>query len=351
MNNLTTYGWTNQLFQLKQESNFNQLPHGRITVVHRTCYEVISEEGVFQCELTGNMLYGKLPSEYPCTGDWVLFQPIDIDRGLIVDRLPRHKTLYRRKSGTVSEKQAIAAYIDKAFIVQSFDAQFNVRRIERFMVQVREEGIIPVLILTKADLGFDKEQINEDLKHLSRQMQIFITSIHLPEKIEELRHSILHGETVVFTGMSGVGKSTLINALCGQEIFRTSDISESTGKGRHTSVRREMVLMENSGVLIDTPGVKLFGVTVDDSDLLSEVLDITDFEKSCRFMDCSHTNEPGCAVIQAVEEGQLDRSVYESYHKLKREAWHFSAAEHEKRKREKSFTKIVNEFKDYRKKR
>ncbi|MDD3286353.1 MAG: ribosome small subunit-dependent GTPase A [Bacteroidales bacterium] len=347
MNDLSLYGWNNTLFQQKQSSQFNNFSHGRVSIVHRTCYEVITEEGLFKCELTGNMLYGRNPEEYPCTGDWVIFQPTDQDKGIIYYILPRTKTLYRKKAGTESQRQAIAVHVDKAFIVQSLDANFNVRRIERFMVQILDEGIKPVLVLTKADLGFNEEEIKHSLKHLSYKLPFFITSVHSPEKIDKLRKYIKQGETIVFTGSSGVGKSSLINALRGEEILATSSISDSTGKGRHTSTRREMVLLNNSGILIDSPGVREFGITSDNANVLSSVLNISYLEKTCRYKDCTHTNEPGCSVLEALQNGTLDNSVYESYLKLCKEAFHFSASEQEKRKRDKSFGKMLKDYKKY----
>lgn len=343
--NLNKYGWDDKLNQLKQESIHKTLPHGRVAVVHRTCYDVISETGLFQCELTGNMMFGRSDFELPCVGDWVVFQPFDDSKGIIVDMLPRERTLYRKKSGTVADRQSIASYVDKAFIVQSLDDNFNMRRAERFMVQILEENIKPVLVLNKADLGFDKQKVEEQIKHITCQMPVFFTSVHQPETIIRLRESISEGETVVFVGSSGVGKSSLVNAICEKAVLLTSDISISTGKGRHTSTRREMVLMDGSGVLIDTPGVREFGLAIDNPDSLAEMLDISDFATSCRFKDCEHINEPGCAVLEAVSNGTLDHKVYESYLKLRREAWHFSTSEHEKRKRDKSFSKLVEEVK------
>lgn len=345
MNILHKYGWNDTLNQLKQESTHSTLTHGRISTVHRTCYEIISENGLFQCELTGNMMYGKSDVELPCVGDWVIFQPFDENKGIILDMLPRQRALYRKKSGTVADRQAIASYVDKAFIVQSLDNNFNVRRAERFMVQILEANVKPVWVLNKADIGFDKQHVEEQIAHLVRQMPVFITSIHRPETILRLRESISEGETVVFVGSSGVGKSSLVNALCGKSVLRTSEISLSTGKGRHTSTRREMVLMEGTGVLIDTPGIREFGLAIDNPDSLAETLDISDYAKSCRFKDCHHTGEPGCAVLEAVNNGILSERVYESYLKLRREAWHFSAAEHEKRKKEKSLSKLIDEVK------
>lgn len=339
MINLNMYGWNDNLSQLKQESMYKVLSHGRVAIVNRTCYEVVSEDGLFQCELTGNMMFGKSEFELPCVGDWVIFQPFDENKGVIVDLLPRERILYRKKSGTVADKQAIASYVDKVFVVQSLDDNFNVRRAERFMVHIMEEKIKPTLVLNKADLDFDKHIVDEQIKHIASQIPVFFTSVCQSKTIVQLRNFIAKGETAVFVGSSGVGKSSLINALCEKSILLTSDISQSTGKGRHTSTRREMVLMDNSGVLIDTPGVREFGLAIDNTDLLAEMLDISDLAESCRFKDCEHINEPGCAVLEAVNEGELDRKVYESYIKLRREVCHFAASEHEKRKNDKSFSK------------
>ena len=321
-NNLSLYGWSDNLFRQKQISQYKDMSHGRIIVTHKTCYEVVAEDGVYLCELTGNMIYGRVPDEYPCTGDWVIFQPFDANKGIIVDILPRERALYRKKNGRVADRQAIASYVDKAFIVQSLDDNFNVRRAERFIAQVMEEKIKPVLVLNKADLGCDRQKIDEAIKHIARQFPVFITSIRQPQTILRLRESITKGETVVFVGSSGVGKSSLVNALCGKS-----------------------VLMDGSGVLIDTPGVREFGLAIDNPDSLTEMFEISDYAESCRFSDCKHIDEPGCAVLEAVHNGTLDHKVYESYLKLKREAWHFSASEHEKRKKEKSFTKLVEEVK------
>lgn len=342
---LNFYGWNNMLDQLKQESEYKVLPHGRVSIVHRTCYEVISGNGLFQCELAGNMIYGKPDFELPCTGDWVIFQPFDGNKGIIIGMLPRERTLCRRKSGTVADKQVIASYVDKAFIVQSLDDNFNVRRAERLMIQILAENIRPVLVLNKADLDFDERKVKKQLGHIARQMPVFFTSVLYSGKILKLRESIAEGETVVFVGSSGVGKSSLVNALCEKSLLLTSGISQSTGKGRHTSTRREMVLMEGSGILIDTPGVREFGLAFDNPGSVNEILDLSDYAESCRFKDCGHISEPGCAVLKAVQDGIIERKVYESYLKLRREALLFSSSEHEKRRRDKSFSKIVEEVK------
>jgi len=343
VNNLSLYGWNESLFQLKQASSYKHLAHGRVSAVNKTNYEVVTECGLLLCELSGNLLYGRSSFELPCTGDWIIYQPFDDNKGLIVDILPRKHTLYRRKAGTVSEKQAIAAHIEKVFIVQSLDANFNAQRTERFMVQALEEDIEPVLILTKADLEFNSQEVEEALKHLSRQVVVFYTSILSPETIHPIRNFVKAAESIVLVGSSGVGKSSLINALCERKVLPTAAISSASGKGRHTSTRREMVLMDGSGVLIDTPGVREFGLAADNPEALADMFDLTVFANSCRYNDCSHVDEPGCAVVAAVNSGHLEEHIYRSYLKLRKEAWYFSKAEHEKRKRDKAFSRIAME--------
>ncbi|MBB6235896.1 ribosome biogenesis GTPase [Pedobacter sp. AK013] len=343
MNNLLLYGWNESLLRHKQNSSYKHLLHGRVSTVNKTNYEVMTEYGLLLCELSGNLLYGRSSFELPCTGDWIIYQPFDANKGLIVDILPRKHTLYRRKAGTISEKQAIATHIEKAFIVQGLDANFNPKRIERFMVQVLEEGIEPVLVLTKSDLEFSSHQVEEMLKHLTSKVTVFYTSILFPETILPLRKFIKAGESIVLVGSSGVGKSSLINTLCERKVLPTSEISSSSGKGRHTSTRREMVLMDGGGILIDTPGVREFGLAADNPEALADMFNVTDFAKSCRYANCRHVDEPGCSVLAALDSGLLDEHNYHSYHKLRKEAFHFSESEHEKRKRDKSFSRIAME--------
>lgn len=347
VNNLSAYGWNAHLEEQKRLSAFSGFLHGRVTVTHKTCYEVVAETGTFSCQLTGNLLYGGDTSGYPCTGDWVLFQEMDVDKGVIFAVLPRCKALYRTKVGSESHKQLIASFVDKAVIVQGLDTDVNVRRIERMMVQIADAGISPVLVLNKCDLEHNKEEIEAVLKHLGTRIPVFYTSIYRLETVKDFRKIISPGETIVLIGLSGSGKSSLANALCGNSYLETSSISESTGKGRHTSTRRELLLLEEAGVLIDTPGIKQFGITSGDESQISDILGISDFEGQCRFSDCQHTGEAGCAVLKAVEEGELEEGIYNNYLRMRREAIHYTTSVHERRKSERSFSKMVKGAKNY----
>lgn len=342
MANLCSYGWNDQWQQLKNNLSYNQLEHGRIITTHRTRYDVATSEGVLSCELTGNILYTKEPNEYPITGDWVVFQRFG-ELGIIIDILSRTNALSRKKSGTKASIQHFAANIDKVFIVQSCDANFNVRRTERFLIQVIDSGIIPILILTKADLGTDIGKLKQSLGKIKEKAEVFVTSIYDTESIDHLRKIIHPTETFIFIGSSGVGKSSLINRLCDNAVLDTSTISTSTGKGKHTSTRREIILLESGGILLDTPGVREFGLAVDSDDTIAETLDIDRLTTQCRFHDCTHISEPDCAVLKAIASGDLDAGTYNSYMKLKREAMYFNETTYERRERERQFKRLVKQ--------
>lgn len=350
MNNLETFGWTSHHEEYYSKSTYNTLTPGRVTVAHKTCYEVIASTGEFVCELTGRLLFTLIEDEIPCTGDWVIFQTIDDNKGIIVDLFPRQKTLTRKRAGKRSEKQVIASFVDKACIVETFNETLNVRKIERFVAQISGEGITPVIILTKADLQSDSFGITERLVHLEKNIPIFITSSQSSQGIADLKKFIKDGETLVFIGSSGVGKSSLINSLIGDDRLSTSTISTATGKGRHTSVRREMVILETGGILIDTPGVREFGVTFDAAESESSWFLIDDLNKSCRFSNCSHTSEPGCAVLKAIQDGDLDNETYQNYLKLLLEAAHYQESEHQRREKGKKLTRLISNYKNFKKK-
>ncbi len=340
MVNLQEYGWNSLWEKRKAESAHHTLEHGRVINTHKTRYDVITTDGILSCELTGNFLYGKEPHEYPTTGDWVLLQRFD-GMGIIVDILERTNTLTRKKSGTKSEIQNFATNVDKAFLVQSIDNNFNIRRLERFLVQVTDAKIEPVVVFTKTDLGCDTAEIVNRLGGINNKAEIYFTSMYDSQSIDRLRKIVVGNQTFIVVGSSGVGKSTLINQLCGNDILDTSAISTAVGKGRHTSSRREMVILQGGGILLDTPGIRELGLTAASEEAITEALDIDLLTDGCRFSDCKHIDEPGCAVLEMVRSGRLDRAVYDSYLKLRREMRHFNDTVYEKRKSEKQFARIV----------
>lgn len=342
MNNLTAYGWSQSLALQKEQSSFNHLQHGRITAVHKTNYEVIGESGSLRCELIGNLLYSLQAEAFPCVGDWVLFAPMDQSSGIIYQILRREKQLSRRRVGQSSGLQLIASHIDKAFIVQSLDDNFNIRRVERYLAQLIEENIVPILVLNKCDLPLHIA-LEEEKKKLPKDLPILVTSTYEHIGMEQLRTNIKAGETVIFIGSSGVGKSSLINSLLGNNQAHTSAISDTTGKGKHTTTRREMFLLETGGVLIDSPGMREFGISSASDETLSEVFDFQSHEEQCRFSDCTHTSEPGCCILQAIEEGRISTDSYHSFLKLRRESERYSKSEHEKRQQMRAFGRLVKE--------
>lgn len=343
MNSLNNYGWNSNLDQLKQHSTFSEYAHGRVIVTHKTRYEVISEEGIISCEIIGNLRFTKSEHELPCTGDWVLFLKMDENQGYIYDILPRNKTLYRLKVGSQNQKQALASYVDKAFIVQALDQSFNVRRIERIINQIQTQNIIPTLILTKQDRPHDRSKIHKELQHLENKIAIYYSSIFEPQSIETIKQTISVGETVVFIGLSGAGKSSLVNHLYAKKLLATANMSDSTGKGCHTSTRRELILIPQSGIVIDTPGIKQFGISSDNTSNLAELLDIESLSRKCLFKDCQHINEKGCAVLEALENESLDYNIYNNYLKLRKEAMHYSRSKYEKKKKDKAFSKQIKQ--------
>lgn len=352
---LNKYGWNSNLSEIKENAPFRVHQHGRVTIAHKSRYNVITEQGTLICELTGRLLYGLTPEEYPCTGDWVVIIPTDEGKGIIVELFPRQRTLYRKKVGSSGEKQPIATHVDTGYIVQSIGYNYNVRRIERMMVQLLQQEIKPVLILTKSDQPHQPEEIARELAHLTSKMPVHYTSVYQPGSIQQLKTHITAGETICVIGSSGVGKSTLINALIGEEKLETSHISTITGKGRHTTTRREMHLIPleegRTAVLIDTPGVREFGITGEAEESIGAALNLEELGKQCRYTDCTHTTEPGCAILRALESGEISPEVFISYHKLLREAKYNSESEQQKRKREKTFCKMVKHVSELKNKR
>lgn len=261
------------------------------------------------------------PADLPTVGDWVaVLAPPDLDTPLIELVLPRASAITRGDPGDASLTQVLAANMDTVFVVHPIDVAPNVRRIERELALAWESGAVPVVVLTKADRAPSADAARSAVEAVALGVDVLVTSALSGEGVESLRAYMGHQETAVLIGPSGSGKSTLTNALLGEQRQATREVRLSDRRGRHTTVARELIALPGGGLLIDTPGLRALALTASDEGVASTFSDIEEVALGCRFRDCSHTGEPGCAVLAAVESGALPAERLHSYHKLLREA-------------------------------
>jgi ribosome biogenesis GTPase len=315
----------------------------RVIKEHKELYVIQNDSGEYNAEITGNMRFSAESREdFPAVGDWIEASIFDGGKA-IKSILPRFSMLERQSVGSYGEKQIIATNINTAFIVQAVDRDFNLNRLERYFVMAHNGGIEPAIILNKTDL-ISEEQLSDIKKQVVSRIKnasIFMTSTVSNQGLNEIIDYLSIGETYSFIGSSGVGKSSIINYLLGKERLETKEISDATNKGKHTTTHRELILLENGGVLIDTPGMRELGMTDGGSGLEMTFSDIVELAKDCKFNNCSHTDEPGCRVIDAIEDGLLSEDELENYKKLERQSEHFTTSVAEKRKKDKVFGKMI----------
>lgn len=304
---------------LQESKQYKDLFTGRVSSQFKNLYKVITQNGEITAEISGKFHYNaEESSEFPAVGDFVMIDRMDDSQGnAIIHHVLMRKSVFARKvAGRKEDMQIVAANIDTIFICMSLNNDFNLRRLERYLSIAWDSGAIPVIVLTKSDLCLEIDKRLSEVASIAIGARVYVTSSTSDESYQSLKGYFSSGQTVAFIGSSGVGKSTLINRLLGQNIIDTSEI-RSDDKGRHTTTRRELFMLPESGVVIDTPGMRELGIIT--ADLSKTFADIDELAALCKFNDCTHKNEPGCAVQQAIQEGILIAERLESYLKLQRE--------------------------------
>ncbi len=317
---LDRYGWNDTLRQHFASHAAEGLLPARVIVQQRGHYEVATDTGDLKATLAGKLAHEALEGGYPVTGDWVAIAARGSEGTAVIHHvLPRASTFTRRAAGPAAKAQVVAANVDVALLVVSLNTDFNLRRLERYLATAWESGAEPVIVLTKADLCADSAALKADVEGIAFGVPVHAISSVSGEGLEDLRALLLPGRTAVLLGSSGVGKSTLLNALAGEQRMATREIREDDGRGRHTTTHRELVLLPSGTLILDTPGMRELGLWDAESGVTATFTDIEELALACRFHDCKHHSEPGCAVRAAIEAGTLDAGRWEAYGKLQKE--------------------------------
>jgi ribosome biogenesis GTPase len=321
MHDLKSLGWS-EFFE-RQFEPYRKQGHfaGRVALEQRGAYRLYTEYGELSARVRGKLRFdSESAADFPAVGDWVSVSRRERD-GLaqIHAVLPRRSKFSRKAAGSSSEEQVVAANVDTVFLVQGLDHDFNLRRLERYLVAAFESNASPVVILSKADLCEDAENKTTEAESVAPGTPVHAISSVSGQGLDQVDQYIRPGVTVAFLGSSGAGKSTMINRIVGEVIQKTAEVREHDSRGRHTTTHRELIVLKTGGLLIDTPGMRELQLWDASGSLGEAFSDVQSIAAACYFSDCSHQNEPGCAVREALEDGSLDRGRYDSYAKMEKE--------------------------------
>ncbi len=330
---LKEFGWGPFFKKQLKDMNLKDCIIGRVSNAQKNSYLLISEYGETRAEVCGAFIHkAQQKNDFPVVGDWVIFKKHqENDVAIIQSLLSRKNSLSRSASGGNSfghkghiEEQVMASNIDTVFVVSGLDRDFNLRRIERYLTLVYSSGAAPVIVLNKADLCEDPEERQHQVESIAIGVPVHVGCAHDPADVGPLRGYLYSGQTVTLLGSSGAGKSTLTNALLGTDRQKVRSVSKSVGKGTHTTTSRELIILPDGGMLIDTPGMREIQLYDDAQGLETTFEDIEMLAKQCHFSDCSHENEPGCRVLAALEDGTIDEARLQSFFKLRKELFYIS---------------------------
>ncbi len=345
MRNIDKLGFDNWF---KDKVDLSKTDFNLVRVISVNKNSLVVSNGVkdIYAEVTGKFLFNSEDSlDLPAVGDWVYAQLFDDDTlAIIHDILPRKTLLKRKASGKKVDYQLIAANIDTAVIMQSLDSNFNLRRLERYLIMINEGKITPAIFLSKSDLISEGEieKKKNDIRKILQEVTVVAFSNNNPDHIENIKAFFEPFKTYCLLGSSGVGKTTLLNNLINQELYKTQPIREKDGRGKHTTTRRELIVLENGAIIIDNPGMRELGVISNQSGLGDTFTEIDELSDQCKYKDCTHTVEIGCAVLDALHRKEISEERYNNYIKIYKESLYNEMSYVEKRQKDKKFGKFFH---------
>ncbi len=348
---LEDLGYNTALEDFRKEQNLDVFNVGRVISEHKDRYIVKTESNEFEAELLGNLRYTATDrNDLPAVGDWVAISEYDDNKALIHAIFPRKSIVERKAVGKKGQTQIIATNIDYGLILQSVNRDFNINRLERYLTICNASKIKPIVVISKIDLISKKEldDLLGPIKERIKNVPLFTISNKSHLGIDEIKSALIKGKMYCLLGSSGVGKSTFINTLSGIKMMNTGEISQSIDRGKHVTSYRELIVLEN-GILIDNPGMREVGITNISHGLEMTFDEISILAQECKFNDCTHTTEIGCAVLVAIENKELDFNSYTNFIKMEKEKLHFESDEFERKKKDKEFGKMIKNVKKQRK--